>query len=264
MQAVLKHANLLVLWHPETMFVAVLALVSYFLLMGPLKSCFQHWSPVPWPRQAAFVLSVLVMYVSLGTPLALLGERHLFSFFMIQTILLMQVMPWLLLLGLPEWLLQPLLQVTWIRRTFRFATHPIFSCSTFGLASTILFIPAVFSVYISVNWFHLVYQLVLFIAAVLLWWPLFSPLSSHPKLTPGRQLLYLLYASGLTMPINVLILIAQKPWYHVYQQASQLVSITLLGDQQRGGLLMFAGMVFIYGGMGVRALWAFDGNHWGE
>lgn len=264
MQADLKHANVFVLWHPETMLVLVLVVVSYFLLIGPLKSYFQNWSPVPVRQQVAFVLSLLVMYISLGTPIALLGEKYLFSFFMVQTILLMQVMPWLLLLGLPSWLIQPVFKVHWIRRTARFATHPIFSCSIFGLASTVLFIPVVFSLYLRVNWFHLVFQFILLISALLLWWPLFSPIPEYPKLTPGRQLIYLLYASGLTMPINVLLLIAEKPWFSLYGQASRPLFMALLADQQRGGLLMFVGMVFIYGSMGVRALWAFDGNHWGE
>ena len=66
------------------------------------------------------------------------------------------------------------------------------------------------------------------------------------------------------MPINVFLLIAQKPWYNAYELMPRLFSLTWLGDQQLGGILMLVGMIAIYGTMAIKAFWSFEGAHWGE
>lgn len=163
MQELMKQTNLLVLWHPETILLTVLGMVSYFIIIGPLRTYFPNGNSVSVGQRTAFVSALMVMYVALGTPVAFFGDRYSFTVFVLQTILLMQVMPWLILLGLPSWLLQPVFKVPWIRRTLRVGTYPIFTCSIFGISSTVLFIPAVFSLYLHLNWFHILYQLILFI-----------------------------------------------------------------------------------------------------
>src|SRR5436853_7732298 len=72
----------------------------------------------------AFLLGVNLMFLSLFSALDELGDRYLFSMHMLQHLILTTVGPPLLLIGTPDWLIQPLLRHRVVLSIGKVLTHP--------------------------------------------------------------------------------------------------------------------------------------------
>src|SRR5206468_3180308 len=85
---------------------------------------------------------------------------------------------------------------------------------------------------------HMVQHLVFLATAVIMWWPVLSPLPELPRASYGTQLLYL-FALGLPMSLaGALITLADGVLYPFYVSAPRVWGLTPAADQQLGGLLM--------------------------
>ena len=88
----------------------------------------------------------------------------------------------------------------------------------------------------------------MFIAtAVIMWWPVLSPLPELPRAGYGTQLLYL-FALGLPMSLaGALITLADGVLYPFYVSAPRVWGLTPAADQQLGGLLMWVvGTIYLW------------------
>jgi putative membrane protein len=74
--------------------------------------------------------------------------------------------------------------------------------------------------------------------ALLLWWPIVSPLAQFPRLSPGSQVLYLFASSIGQLPVFAYVTFSSTVLYPTYEMAPRLVPLTPLQDQQLGGILM--------------------------
>src|SRR6478672_11981139 len=70
--------------------------------------------PVPFPRMAAFATGLLLLVLALVSPLDTIGESRLFSVHMAQHLVIGDLAPLLLVLGLSGPLLRQLLAVRWL------------------------------------------------------------------------------------------------------------------------------------------------------
>ena len=90
-------------------------------------------------------------------------------------------------------------------------------------------------------------HLVFLATAVLMWWPILSPVPELPRAGYLAQLLYL-FLLGLPMSlVGALITLAQSVLYPFYLTAPRLWGLSPVADQQLGGLLMWV--------VGALALW---------
>ena len=85
------------------------------------------------------------------------------------------------------------------------------------------------------------------VAAVLMWWPMPSPLPELPRLSyPGQML----YSFVMTLPmtvISVFIVYADHVLYPAYASSPRLWGLSPLEDQRLGGLIMWIpGGLFFY------------------
>ncbi len=85
-------------------------------------------------QAAYFGLGLLVIYVSLASPLHDLSERYLFSAHMVQHLLLTLVAPPLILLGTPGWMLSPLVRPRFVCRLAAWLTGPLIAFIVFNVA----------------------------------------------------------------------------------------------------------------------------------
>src|SRR5919112_2521056 len=77
----------------------------------------------PW-RKVSFFASLLVMFASLNGPIHDLSDTYLFSAHMVQHLLLTMLLPPLMIVGIPGWMLRPLIQRPLIGKIAKRLTKP--------------------------------------------------------------------------------------------------------------------------------------------
>jgi putative membrane protein len=93
---------------------------------------------------------------------------------------------------------------------------------------------------------HIIQHLMFMPAAVLMWWPLLSPLPELPRLAyPGQML----YSWLMTIPMSitaVYIAMADSVLYPAYAAAPRILPLSPIEDQLLGALIMWipGGLVF--------------------
>ena len=133
---------------------------------------------------------------------------------MLQHLCLVYPVPMLLLTGSPGWLLQPLLAQPGVVRGLRLLTQPVIACVLFQLVLAAWHIPVLYEWALRQRLVHNLEHMTLLATALLMWWPVLSPVSQCPRLVPGAQVFYLL---ALT--------IGQLPVIYLYHLSPALSSI---------------------------------------
>ncbi|MDQ6712633.1 MAG: cytochrome c oxidase assembly protein, partial [Candidatus Dormibacteraeota bacterium] len=95
------HASLsLWTWHWDpTVVTGTLALAGGYAWLIRGRRRVSSWSPL---ARVYFAGGLLMLFLALESPIDVGGDRYLFSFHMLQHVLLAMIVPPLLLLGLPE------------------------------------------------------------------------------------------------------------------------------------------------------------------
>ena len=115
---------------------------AYLLGVGPLRER-NNWADDVDPRQVAtFTLGILILFLALVSPIDVVSDNYLFSVHMLQHVLLTLVAPPLMVRGLPDWLIRPLLRPNWSFRTARALTHPIGAFLSFNIIFSLWHFPA--------------------------------------------------------------------------------------------------------------------------
>src|SRR5215471_1019912 len=94
-------------WEPSILIGTVLIAGLYLYAIGPMRKRHYPHEQVTKGQAISFLLGVLIMFLALVSPLDELGDAYLFSAHMVQHLFLTIIVPPLLLLGTPEWLVKP-------------------------------------------------------------------------------------------------------------------------------------------------------------
>ena len=197
-------------------------------------------------QQIAFFSALLVIFVSLNGPLHDLSDVFLFSAHMVQHLLLSLLMPPLMLVGTPGWLLRPLLQYSAVNRIARALTRPIRCFIIFNVVIAAWHLPPLYNTAMEYHPVHIVQHLMFMSASVIMWWPFLSPLPELPRLAyPGQML----YCFLMVIPMSIVaiyIAMADHVLYPAYSIAPRVWGLTPMMDQQIGGLIMWVpgGLLF--------------------
>jgi len=223
------------------------SVVIGLVLLGGL---YVYLGGVAAPRRqvASFVGALGVAFLALDGPLHTLSDNYLFSAHMAQHLVLTLLFPPLLLYGTPAWVVRPLIRP---RRLFRVAavlTRPLPAAVIFSTPITLWHFPGFYEAALRHHPLHIVQHLVFIATAVLMWWPVLSPVPELPRASYLTQLLYL-FLLGLPMSlVGALITLSEEVLYPFYTRAPRVWELTPLADQQLGGLLMWV--------VGTLVLWA--------
>jgi putative membrane protein len=197
------------------------------------------------PRIGWFALGLAVWVVALSGPLETLALNRLYSAYILQQILLVTVVCPALLAGLAPWMLRPLLSWPLLRRCCAFLTRPGVAFSVFGAVFTTIHVPSICNELCQVHPFYHTVRISLFLAGLLLWWPLLSPVPEFPRLSQPMQGLYLLVVMLVMTVVGAPVTFAETILYHFYSGGIHPLGISPLRDQQLGGLLMWVVQGFI-------------------
>jgi putative membrane protein len=188
---------------------------------------------------ASFCGALVVLFLALNGPLHNLSDTYLFSAHMAQHLLLTLVFPPLLLYGTPAHVVRPLLRPRWVMVVARAVTRPLAAALIFSAPIVIWHAPALYEAALRHHGLHIVQHLVFLGTAVVMWWPVLSPV---PELPRAQHLIQMLYLFLLGIPMSVtgaLITLSDSVLYPFYAAAPRVGGLSPLDDQQIGGLLMW-------------------------
>ena len=217
----------------------------------PLRRRWER-APVPAWRVACLAGGLVVLLLSLDGPLHHLGRHHLFSAHMLQHLLLTLVLPPLLIAGTPGWLLSPLLRRPAVRAAARTLTRPPVAALLYVATIAIWHLPGPYDLTMRSHELHAAARLMSVAAAIIMWWPLMSPVPELPRLGPGRGMLYLLLIAIPMQLIGAMITVSDEVLYPWYAAAPRTFGLSPMEDQLFGGLLLWVpGNLWMFLAIGV-------------
>ena len=202
-----------------------------YVYLGGLRSARRH--------VASFAGALVVLFLALNGPLHNLSDTYLFSAHMAQHLVLTLVFPPLLLYGCPAGVVRPLLRPKWVMALGRVVTRPLAAAVVFTAPIVIWHVPALYEAALRHHNLHILQHLVFLTTAVIMWWPVLSPVPELPRIPHLLQLLYL-FLLGIPMSVTgALISLSDSVLYPFYAAAPRVWGLSPLEDQQIGGLLMW-------------------------
>lgn len=232
---------------PSIFISTALVLGLYFYGIGPARRKYQLAEHVKQWQVVAFVIGVLVIFFALVSPLDTLGDDYLFSAHMIQHMLITIVGPPLLLVGLPGWLVQPLLRNRVVLQLAKWLTYPVVAFLLFNADIWLWHAPPLYDATLVNDNIHVLEHISFIVFAIINWWPVFSPVDELPRLSIGGQVLYI-FLSGMPMVLLGAGLTFTPPLYAPYiHQTVRAWGLSPTSDQQLGGLIMWVpgGLLYI-------------------
>jgi putative membrane protein len=203
--------------------------------LGP-RGGHQLGAAKPW----TFGLGVVVLFLTLNSPLHHFADDYLFSAHMVQHLLLTLIVPPLLLLGTPDWMVRPILDREWIRRMGSSGLYSVVAFALFNILFALAHFPSLYDALFGSEVPHRVTHVVLLVTATIGWLPLASPIPSVlPRLSQPGKMLYCFLQSVPGALVGSLITLSDVIIYRRYALKSVELGVDALADQQFAGLLMW-------------------------
>jgi putative membrane protein len=242
-------------WHNEPWLVGGLVLLGWLwaVLAGPWRG--RCAGNVPFPRTKAiqFYSGLLIFDLAVGSPLDQIGERFLFSAHMLQHQLLIYPAALLFVMGLPHWMVDPVLNQPALRPLFRILFHPVACALFYALVIGLWHRADLYNLALQDKLVHVAEHLSFFGVALLYWWPLASPSRIFPPLRYGPQMLYLVGVLIAMTPVFAYITFSQDILYPTYEYAPRIFpNFSAADDQLLAGVGMkLVGMLVALAAFGV-------------
>ena len=237
-------------WNPNPLPTLFLLVAAYLYVTG-LGRWERPSHPVNLWQRASFFAGLLAVFLALQSPLDALSQ-HMLSFHQIQHFLLRMVAPLLVLLGapmtpmlrgMPPWALMGVVKPVVRNRLARWAygriTNPVLT--TFLFLSILAFwqVPGPHNLALRNTLVHEFMHVTMLGSGLLFYWLVVDPKPHHSRLHYGLRVLYL----GLIIIPNTFlgaaITFSRKILYSGYAEVEQPFNISLMTDQQLGGMLLW-------------------------
>lgn len=229
-------------WHPHLDVWIALALIELAYLAALRFLSARHLEPGEKPataRQiAAFSAGVGTLWVAGDWPIHDVAEGYLYSVHMVQHLLITLIAPPLLLIGTPAWLARVILRPRPLMAVMRRLTRPVVALLAFNVILVVSHWPLVVELTVRHELAHFGAHAVLLASALLMWWPVLSPLAELPRVSYPAQMFYLFLQSIVpTVPASFLTF-GSTPLYPIYETFPRLWGLSTLEDMRVAGLLM--------------------------
>jgi putative membrane protein len=189
-------------------------------------------------RRYRFLGGVAALLFGAGWPVHDLAESYLYSMHMVQHMLFTFVAAPLLLTGMPPWMWRTLLRPAPLRAAWGLLTRPLVALVVANGVLLFTHWPEVVSLSVRSELAHFSLHALLLGSAIVMWWPVLSPLPELPGLSRPGQLIYLFFQSlAPTIPASFLTF-GTEPLYPVYAAFPRIWGIDVLTDQLIAGLVM--------------------------
>ncbi len=232
--------------HPDVWLLFGSILAAYFIAARRHQR--DTGEVTPRRTERFFVLGIAVLWLGADWPIHDLAERYLFSMHMVQHMLFTLVAAPLLIVGMPAWMLRMLLRPRAVRSVFRFMTRPLVALLFFNAVLLFTHWPEIVQAAVRSEWTHFGLHVLIVTSALVMWWPVMSPLPEMPPLSPPGQMIYLFLQSlAPTIPASFLTF-GHTPLYPVYASFPRIWGMSVLTDQLIAGLIMkLVGSAILWG-----------------
>ncbi len=225
-------------WHPHLDVWLLLASIVLAYVIAGRRHAIDTGEQVDVRRRTFFLTGMAVLWLGADWPIHDLGESYLYHLHMVQHLLFTLVAPPLLIAGMPPWLLRKLLRARFVSSVFRVLSKPLVALILFNGALLFVHWPAVVLASVTSEWTHFGLHVLLTSTALLMWWPVMSPLPEYPALPAPGQMLYLFLQSlAPTIPASFLTF-GDHALYPVYATFPRIWGVGVLTDQLMAGLIM--------------------------
>ena len=194
------------------------------------------------PLQAlAFAGGMLALLAALVSPLDGLGDTYLFSAHMFQHVLLGDVAPLLILLGLSRVIMRPATRrLTAIERRLGVFATPAAGLITWLVLMYVWHIPALYDAATEHPLIHLLEHVSFFTAGVALWWPLIQPVPMRRSLTGLQPIAYIATAKAGLAALGIFLTWSTTAIYPYYEHTPRIWGLSPIEDQNVAGVIMMA------------------------
>mgnify|MGYP001221549354 FL=1 len=219
----------------------------YYRAIGPRRErWFRDSHPVGTGRIVSFYASLATIIIALVSPLGVLADDYLLSAHMIQHLLITIVVPVLFYAGIPAWMYAPLVRRERVWHAWRTLTHPILAFVLFQIPFSVSHVPVFYDLTLRYQPVHIAEHVWFIATSFLVWWPVMAPGREYGQLTPIMQVVFLFFQTIPGQIVGALITMAETPLYPEYANAARVFGMSVLSDQQAGGLIMWIGTGTLY------------------
>jgi putative membrane protein len=190
-------------------------------------------------QRVLLYVGLFTIFFALNGWLHDLSDYYLFSAHMVQHLLLTFVACPLLVMATPGWMLRPSLQYRAVNAIARWITRPAVCFAIFNVVLAAWHLPVMYNAALAHHEIHIAQHILFMVAAVLMWWPVLSPMQELPRLSYPMQMLYLFLMTIPMAIVAVYIVYAEQVLYPAYSWAPRVWQITPRTDQMIGGLIMW-------------------------
>jgi putative membrane protein len=204
-------------------------------------------------RAASWGGGVVLLAVALVSPVDRLGEQ-MASWHMVQHLLIADLAPILLILGLTKWILRPATRR--IHRVERAAGpfgHPAFGAIAYVAGMWLWHVPALYDAALAHPAIHSLEHTTFFAVGSLYWWHLLSPIRSRLRM-PGLGPVAYMSATKLLVGFLGIVLAFSNTVFFSYSWPGHRMGMTPLQDQNVAGLFMALEQSIV---MGIALAWLF-------
>jgi cytochrome c oxidase assembly factor CtaG len=212
-------------------------LLAASLYARRVRSLRRRGRPVPGRKIACFASGLAVLLVALESPIDTIGETRLFSVHMLQHVLIGDIAPFLIVLGLSGPLLRPVLALPGVYR-LRVLTHPFVALPFWAADLAAWHVPYLYDAALEHPAVHACEHAMFFTGGALVWSVLFDVLPGPRWFGVGARLAYVAVMWFFALGLSSFFLWSRHPYYAPYLHVPRMWGLSPLADQQLGGGVM--------------------------
>ena len=212
----------------------LLAAVAYAMRARTLH---RRGTPVARWRVALFSLGIALLLLAFASPIAAIGEQELFSFHMLQHVLIGDLAPLCLLAGLSGAMLRPLLALKPVER-LRVLANPAVALPVWAVNLYAWHVPFLYEAAVHHSVVHALEHVSFFAAGIAVWLPVLETLPAPEWFGTGPKLAYIAVVRLVETLLGNVFVWSGAVFYGVYAQGEELWGISPLQDQGLAGAVM--------------------------
>jgi putative membrane protein len=237
-----------------TAIVGVLALAILYFKGWQRARAHGERHPPGVGRLVVFALGLLAILAALVSPIDVLGDQ-LMLMHMVQHILLLDIAPILLILGLTKVLLRPATKrLRHIEHRAGYLAHPAVAVALYAGFMWLWHIPWMYDIALRHSGIHALEHVCFALAGTLYWWHLLSPIRGRMRLGGMGPVAYMVSTKLLVGVLGLVLAFAPTAIYPFYAHHPHYWGLSPREDQNIAGLLMALEQSIV---MGIALVWLF-------
>ena len=226
-------------WSPEPSVLIGVAAIAVLYLLGWRRGRATRSPHRPgFGRLTLFALGLLAILAALVSPIDALGDQ-LLVMHMLQHILLLDISPILLILGLNKVLLRPVTRrLAVVEQRAGYLAHPAFAVVAYVGFMWGWHIPALYDAALHNTTVHAFEHLCFAFAGTLYWWHLLSPIRARLRLGGMGPVVYMASTKLFVGALGMGLAFAPTALYSYYVHHARVWGISAHDDQSIAGFIM--------------------------